>query len=210
MDIPRGEEIARRQAEALARWYAGGIEVPEVAEGDAFLELVLRQCSLNYRLWNQEDQARRTDVDDAAIAAVKRAIDRLNQQRNDLIERLDEVLLAELEPGMNAAAALNSETPGSMIDRMAIMGLKCHHMEREAGRAGAGEEHCARCREKLAVLREQRGDLAACLDELISEARGGRRRFRVYHQYKMYNDPELNPELYKRRGGAAKRPDQGA
>jgi hypothetical protein len=198
MKIPAGAEIAGLQSRAIAGWYAGGLAVPEISEGDALRALVLEQCSRNYQLWNQEDQARRTDVDDSAIASVKRAIDGLNQQRNDLIEKLDEALLAELEPGMDPAAPQNSETAGSIIDRLAIVGLKCHHMEREAGRVEAGEEHCARCRAKLAVLGEQRGDLARCFDELVAGARSGRRRFKVYRQYKMYNDPSLNPELYGR------------
>ncbi len=198
--IPTGEEIAERQAGAISAWYAAGTEAPEIAEGDGFLALVLEQCSRNYQLWNREDQARRTDVDDSAIAAVKRAIDGLNQQRNDLIEKLDEALLSELEAGMSPAAPLNSETAGSIVDRMAIMALKCRHMEREAGRAEAGEEHTSRCRARLAVLREQRADLAGCFDELIGASREGARRFRVYRQYKMYNDPSLNPELYKRGG----------
>ncbi len=202
MKIPTGKEISELQSAAIGDWYAGGVGKPEIAEGDAFRALVLEQCSRNYQLWNQEDQARRTDVDDSVIAGVKRAIDKLNQQRNDLIEELDEALLGELEGGMNSAAPLNSETAGSIVDRMAIMGLKCHHMAREAAREDAGGEHRAKCAAKLAVLREQRRDLGACFDELVSGAREGKRRFKVYRQYKMYNDPSLNPELYKRKGNS--------
>jgi len=197
--IPRAADLAGAQARAIAGWYAAGCAAPEPAGADPLLRLVLEQCSRNYQLWNQEDQARRTDLPDAAVAAVKRAIDRLNQQRNDLVERLDEALLAELGPGMNPAAPLNSETAGSMIDRLAILALKCHHMRRESERADADAGHRARCTAKLAVLGEQRADLERCLDELVAAARAGARRFRVYRQYKMYNDPELNPELYRRR-----------
>jgi len=200
MKIPTGKEISEVQAEALTAWYAGDVTVPAVENADAFLGLVLEQCSRNYQLWNQEDQARRTDVDDSVIATVKRAIDRLNQQRNDLIEKLDEALLAELEAGMNASAPQNSETAGSIVDRMAIMGLKCHHMSHQATRDDAGADHRARCAGRLEVLREQRADLARCFDELIAASREGTRRFKVYRQYKMYNDPSLNPELYGRRG----------
>jgi len=204
MEVQKGRAIAERQTAAIQEWYRAGAEVPAVEEPDGFARLVLEQCAENWQLWNQEDQARRTDVSDSVIAAVKRAIDKLNQRRNDLIEKLDEALLAGLGPAVNDSAPLSSETPGSMIDRLAILGLKCYHMEREAGRTAAGEEHCARCRGKLAVLREQRGDLAGCLDELLAEARAGRRRFKVYRQFKMYNDPELNPELHGRRNGPSK------
>ena len=204
MRLPDGNTIAERQAEAVAGWYRADAGEPAIEESDAFLQLVLEQCSRNWRLWNQEDQARRTDVNDEVSAKVKRAIDGLNQRRNDLIEKLDEALLTELGAALNESAPLNSETPGSMIDRMAIMGLKCYHMEREAGRAEAGPEHCERCRGKLEVLREQRGDLARCFDEIIAATRSGERRFKIYRQYKMYNDPSLNPELYRRRGGPRK------
>ncbi|HOX06701.1 MAG TPA: DUF4254 domain-containing protein [Planctomycetota bacterium] len=198
-NIPSGRAIAERQAAAISGWYGSGATVPAAADADAFLALALEQCSQNYQLWNQEDQARRTDVGDAAIAGVKRAIDKLNQRRNDLIEKLDEALIAAVGPAMNERAPLNSETPGSMIDRLAILALKCHHMERESRRTEAGAEHCARCAGKLEVLRLQRSDLAGCFDELLAAARAGARRFRVYRQFKMYNDPTLNPELYKRR-----------
>jgi hypothetical protein len=196
-----GNEIAGLQSRAIAGWYSAGIEAPEIGERDAFAGLVMEQCSRNFQLWNQEDRARRTDVSDAVIAGVKRAIDRLNQQRNDLIERLDEVLLAGAGAVANPAAPLNSETAGSIVDRLAIAGLKCHHMEREAERSGAGHEHCGRCRAKLELLREQRADLARCFDELLAGCRAGERRFRVYRQFKMYNDPTLNPELYRHAKG---------
>jgi Protein of unknown function (DUF4254) len=197
--IPEGQVIASQQAAALNAWYANDVVVPEISESDDSMKLVLEQCSRNYQLWNQEDQARRLDVDDAMIATVKRAIDKLNQQRNDLIEKLDEAFLSELEAGMNPDAPQNSETAGSIVDRMAIMGLKCVHMAIAAERQDAGEEHCQLCRSKLEILQQQRGDLARCFDELIAASRDGCRRFMVYRQYKMYNDPTLNPELYRRK-----------
>lgn len=198
-NLPEARAIADRQAAAVAEWYRAGASVPAVSEPDAFLALVLDQCAQNFQLWNQEDQARRTDVPDAVIAGVKRAIDGLNQRRNDLVEKLDEALLAGLGSLMKEGAELNSETPGAMIDRLSILALKCHHMERESLRAEAGADHRARCAGKLAVLRQQREDLTGCLGDLLAAARAGTRRFKVYRQYKMYNDPGLNPELYRRR-----------
>jgi hypothetical protein len=46
------------------------------------------------------------------------------------------------------------------------------------------------------LLEEQRGDLAGCLDVLWTEVLEGKRRFKLYRQLKMYNDPELNPAVY--------------
>jgi SAM-dependent methyltransferase len=45
------------------------------------------------------------------------------------------------------------------------------------------------------VLQEQRSDLASCLAELMRDVRDGRARFKRYRQFKMYNDPRLNPVL---------------
>jgi hypothetical protein len=150
----------------------------------------------NGRLWGQEDQARRTDVADSAIAANKRAIDGHNQIRNDAIERIDELLLAALGAAIVPQARLNSETAGAMIDRLSILALKIHHMRLQTERSDASSAHVEACRAKLARLIEQRADLARCLDELLADCAAGRARFKVYRQFKMYNDPALNPYLY--------------
>jgi hypothetical protein len=160
-----------------------------------FAKLLLDQHRANFDLWHREDAARDPLAADQAIAAVKRAIDKLNQRRNDLMERLDQTLLAEL-PAQNAGAPLNSETPGLMIDRMSILALKIFHTDEETRRPGASAEHHAHNAERLTILREQRADLATCLDALMADIAAGRRRFKLYRQLKMYNDPALNPVLY--------------
>jgi hypothetical protein len=156
----------------------------------------------NCSLWDEEDLARRRNVDDSEIAGNKRAIDRYNQKRNDAIERIDEHLLSALAAVKpQPHARLNSETAGSMCDRLSIVSLKIHHMRLQTKRTDVDREHVETCEAKLARLIEQRNDLAGCLDRLIAESARGEAYFKVYRQFKMYNDPKLNPAVYGEKGG---------
>ena len=185
--------LTELQNRATAHWHDSATPAPAAAS--AFDKLVLEQHRANFDLWHREDAARDPMAADQAIAAVKRNIDKLNQRRNDLTERIDQALLAAA-PAMPSEVPLNSETPGLIIDRLSILALKLFHTQEETLRPGAGELHHQRNRERLAMLAEQRDDLAACLHTLWTEVLQGRRRFKLYRQLKMYNDPALNPVLY--------------
>jgi hypothetical protein len=151
----------------------------------------------NCLLWDEEDLARRRNVADAEIAKNKRAIDGYNQKRNDAIERIDEGLL-NLFRDINYSdkAKLSSETPGAMCDRLSILSLKIHHMRLQTLREDVDRAHVETCTRKLSRLNEQRSDLASCLDRLLAECASGQSHFKVYRQFKMYNDPALNPAVY--------------
>ena len=166
---------------------------------DQFLSLVGRQHRANVDLWHTEDEARRPGASDAQLADVKRRIDRMNQVRNDLAEQLDRTLLEWLAPQklLSETAPLHSESPGLIIDRLSILGLKIYHTREEAERLEVSPEHIQRNRARLAILEEQRDDLAHCLDLLWHEILAGTRRFKLYRQLKMYNDPALNPAIYR-------------
>ena len=151
----------------------------------------------NGLLWAEEDLARRRNVPDAEIAGNKRSIDRYNQKRNDAIEAIDERLLSRFSAVRPAAGArLHSETPGAMIDRLSILSIRIRHMRAQAERKDVARAHLDDCRAKLARLDEQRTDLASCLDQLLADCEAGIARFKVYRQFKMYNDPALNPAIY--------------
>jgi hypothetical protein len=160
----------------------------------------------NCSLWEQEDLARRRDVPDSEIASNKRAIDAHNQKRNDAIEKIDEALLQSLK-GIDPkkSARQHSETAGAMVDRLSILSLKIKAMREQTERKDVDEAHRESCLHRLKVLSEQRKDLSACLDRLLAGAAKGETFFKIYRQYKMYNDPTLNPALYKTQGGAKKR-----
>ena len=163
-----------------------------------FLAAVARQHLANCELWHIEDEARRPGATDGELADVKRRVDRTNQQRNDLAEALDRSLLQWLEArNLPAAdAPLHSESPGLIIDRLSILSLKIFHTREEAERGDAPAGHAERNRGRLAILEEQRADLEGCLDGLWRQTLDGTRRFKLYRQLKMYNDPTLNPAVY--------------
>jgi hypothetical protein len=149
----------------------------------------------NSMLWDEEDLARRRHAPDSEIAGNKRAIDGYNQKRNDAIERIDEQLLS-LFTAMKDSARLNSETPGAMVDRLSILSLKIRSMRLQTQRSDVDRAHIESCQAKLDRLIEQRTDLGACLDRLLAECARGESRFKIYRQFKMYNDPRLNPAVY--------------
>ena len=175
----------------------GTVAARDAAED--WLHSVACQHRANFDLWHIEDEARTPGATDADLAAVKRRIDRTNQLRNDLVEELDSALLNWLEPRdlPNPTAPLNSESPGLIIDRLSILALKIYHTREEAERTNAPPGHPERNRDRLAILSVQRTDLAGCLDALWSETIAGARRFKLYRQLKMYNDPSLNPAIYR-------------
>ncbi|MEZ6137946.1 MAG: DUF4254 domain-containing protein [Pirellulaceae bacterium] len=190
------QQILELQADTVARWHSADIE--NCYSG--YLQLVCQQHIFNFELWHQEDIARSREVTNEKIAEVKRAIDRLNQARNDHIEKIDDWLTAELaNAGIQpqAGAKQNTETPGSVIDRLSIMSLRLYHYREQLERDDVESEHVARVNERIALCEEQRRDLSRSLNELLQDIQAGRKVHKTYRQMKMYNDPTLNPYLYK-------------
>ena len=194
------EKLLNQQLQEVELWHRVLPEA-EFSVAEDFPKLVSIQHQVNFELWHEEDMARDPDVSDSKIAAVKRSIDVFNQRRNDLIEQMDQFLLniINTENVKNSAEIeMNSETPGSMIDRLSINALKIYHMDEEIKREDATAEHREKCVAKLSVLREQREDLEQCLAKLLGDLSSGEKRLKVYQQMKMYNDESLNPVLYRK------------
>ena len=191
--------IVALQDQRTRAWHQEPSKGTEAAPTD-WLAAVARQHRANFDLWHIEDEARAPGATDADLAGVKRRVDLTNQIRNDLAEELDRALLGWLETeGLpNPGAPLHSESPGLIVDRLSILALKIYHTREEAEREDAPAGHAERNRERLAILEQQRADLAGCLDALWTETLAGTRRFKLYRQLKMYNDPSLNPAIYRK------------
>ena len=147
--------------------------------------------------WHLEDLVRPADVDPVYALQLKRRIDAPNQHRTDLVERIDDHYMMQFKDvAPQPDAKLNTETPAWAVDRLSILALKVYHFGIEAGRGDA--EHRAKCQAKLDTLLTQRADLTMAIDQLLDDLAAGRRVMKLYRQMKMYNDPSLNPMLYKK------------
>lgn len=194
-------ELWHEQEEKIHSW-PDALEVCSVSGGEPD-QLIYDLTLINTFQWHEEDKARMVGVTDRFLGEVKRSIDVSNQRRTDKIEELDSWLVrwfqqAGIQP--SSAVPMNSETPGSLIDRLSILRLKIYHMYQETLRDNPG--HLEKCRAKLEVLYEQERDLDCCFNQLLSDLLSAKKRLKVYFQFKMYNDPDTNPAIY---GG--KRPE---
>ncbi|NSL90354.1 DUF4254 domain-containing protein [Chitinophaga sp. Mgbs1] len=148
--------------------------------------------------WHLEDIIRDPKIDPVTALDIKRWIDRSNQERTDVVEYIDSYFLEKYQEVKPAAdAVINTESPAWAIDRLSILALKIYHMQEEATREDATAEHRAACQRKLDILLEQRTDLSTAIETLLEDIAAGRKYMKVYKQMKMYNDPSLNPVLYK-------------
>ena len=189
-------KIVELQTDTVERWHHEAIDNPY----QGIESTICQQHSFNYQLWHEEDIARSRDVTDAEIARVKRSIDQFNQQRNDWIEKVDDEITEAVEKAGTAAdpsVPMNTETPGSTIDRLSILSLRIYHLREQLERDDVSQEHLDSVQQKIAICLLQQDELKNALQQLLDDIFAGRKRHRTYRQLKMYNDPTLNPYLYK-------------
>lgn len=148
--------------------------------------------------WHFEDIIRDPNIDPSAALVLKRRIDASNQERTDMVEYIDSYFLQKYaHVTVKPSAKINSESPAWAIDRLSILALKIYHMNEEATRVDASQDHRDKCQAKLNVLLEQRTDLSSAIDDLLTDIENGDKFMKVYKQMKMYNDDDLNPVLYQ-------------
>ena len=158
--------------------------------------LLYRKCWIDTVQWHYEDIIRDPNIDPVAALRLKRQIDASNQDRTDTVEYIDSYFLEkykDVNPG--EGATINTESPAWGVDRLSILALKIYHMNEEANREDASQEHQMKCQAKLDVLLEQRVDLSKAINQLLEDIENGKKYMKVYRQMKMYNDDELNPVL---------------
>lgn len=186
-------EINKIHQDCILEWKTNGLSNQQTG----FLLLVEENHAFNYQLWHAEDCARRDDVGFEFVYQAKRKIDHFNQQRNNRMEAMDEWLFKTLAPAAPTNCPVHSETPGMIIDRLSIIALKAYHMSQQVNRDDVDSTHKQTCLAKLEIINAQQRQLQQCLQQFLEEIINKTRTFRVYHQFKMYNDPTLNPELYQ-------------
>ena len=190
-------EIFNRAIGDYHRWDDVDHPIENPYEPGSLEHLLYHKNWIDTVQWHLEDIIRDPQIDPVAALAIKRRIDKSNQDRTDMVEYIDSYLLdkyRDVEPRPDAR--LNTETPAWAIDRLSILALKIYHMAREAERTDVGDAHRAACRKKLDVLLAQQVDLSGAIEELIGDIEAGRKYMKTYKQMKMYNDPALNPLLY--------------
>lgn len=156
-----------------------------------------QKCWIDTVQWHLEDIIRDEDINPVDALALKRRIDKSNQDRTDLVEQIDSYFYTKFHSvKCQDNATINTESPAWAIDRLSILALKIYHMQEQVDRTDASAEHKARCQQKLDILLQQRTDLSTAIDQLLEDFEAGRKYMKVYKQMKMYNDPSTNPVLY--------------
>jgi Protein of unknown function (DUF4254) len=164
---------------------------------DKFEHLLYHKNWIDTVQWHFEDIIRDPNIDPIAALTLKRRIDASNQERTDMVEYTDSYFLQKFNKVVvKENAKINSESPAWAFDRLSILALKIYHMNQEATRQDATQEHRDNCQKKLNILLEQRIDLSTAIDDLLSDIEHGNKFMKVYKQMKMYNDDDLNPVLY--------------
>jgi hypothetical protein len=165
---------------------------------DTLEYLLFEKCWIDTVQWHLEDLIRNPNIDSNKGLELKHRIDKSNQNRTDIVEKVDDYYFSIFKNTSEKDSKLNTESPGWVVDRLSILNLKIYHMNEQVERKNVTAEHILNCEKKMVVLQNQRIDLSNSFDELLEEYKEGIKKMKVYRQMKMYNDSNLNPELYRK------------
>ena len=165
---------------------------------DTLEYLLFEKCWIDTVQWHLEDLIRNPNIDSNKGLELKHRIDKSNQNRTDIVEKVDDYYFSIFKNASEKDSKLNTESPGWVVDRLSILNLKIYHMNEQVERKNVTAEHILNCEKKMVVLQNQRIDLSNSFDELLEEYKEGIKKMKVYRQMKMYNDSNLNPELYRK------------
>ncbi|WP_370105949.1 DUF4254 domain-containing protein [Streptacidiphilus sp. BW17] len=125
--------------------------------------------------WTAEDESRLCATDDTKLAGIKRTIDRMNLERSHFIDVID-AWVGDHVP-QEPAAALHTETLGSVVDRICIARVRADKLSGLAGQAA-----------RAVAARRQLGELADAYDQLVAEVIAGARRLPAWRTMKSYGE----------------------
>ena len=180
------------ESQLIKQVFAGQLPQQDDANEAAVVSLIAANFMTNRKLWGLEDAARADDAGHCQIAEVKMQIDRENQNRSDQIERVD-LLLSEIL-GVNektTTARFYSESPGMIVDRLAILNIKTSMLSEIIPLMSEGSAVRDEYSLRLEYLTEYSRKLFCFLDNYMSEIRSAKAYFMVQRPTKVYNDQRL-------------------
>ncbi len=192
-----GERLIEWFSDLTELWHdTAPIRPSEIASPEGLTQWVHYK---NFLIWHFEEKVRREGLPPEQIVEIEKSIDRHNYKRLEAIEQIDiwienALIVAGIRPGEDVD--VNSETVGSIVDRLSILTLKIFHLNEQLLEDSLTEEQRQLAAMRKSILEEQRRDVAGALDRLLYELRRGKKRHRVYRQFKVYNDPNFNVEKY--------------
>ncbi len=163
----RMAELIRLTAQVAGKWHSAGLELFAFEEVlDGVDRHVVKLLYHNYQIWHFIELYK--SPDSGTVLFVYDGGIRHNKLRNDCIELVDEVLCA----GQKGTGKLNSETIGSILDRVGILQIKKLHL------ADKGDP-------RLPVVERQLRTLTSCAGELMDDMISGERRCELFSRFKV-------------------------
>src|SRR3954469_16236599 len=111
---------------------------------EGFEALLYQKNWIDTVQWHLEDIIRLPEINPEEALQIKRRIDKSNQDRTDMVEKIDDYFLDHFKNvSPKPGTRINSETPAWLLDRMSILMLKIYHMKVQTERKDADEAHIA-------------------------------------------------------------------